>query len=180
MGPEGPNDPCSSQTGSQSKKAIDKKKFKLDWVNFPLLNVAVNTNVLTCLWEGQIVAMCKSFCVGVEREGCFLTQELRPSRPSTEEKRRGKHLSVPSELGPHREIGVFWGVANYRCYMPFWPLKNRVFLNLWFGKPMVCLWVAFHENDGNHENDENDEDNSDSYKQGVQCWNLRKSRKPRK
>ena len=35
---------------------------------------------------------------------------------------------------------------------------------------MVCVWVAFHENDGNHENDENDEDNSDSYKQGVECW----------
>ena len=28
---------------------------------------------------------------------------------------------------------------------------------------MVCVRVAFHENDGNHENDENDEDNSDSY-----------------
>ena len=35
---------------------------------------------------------------------------------------------------------------------------------------MVCVRVAFHENDGNHENDENDEDNSDSYKQGVECW----------
>ena len=23
---------------------------------------------------------------------------------------------------------------------------------------MVCTWVAFHENDGNHENDENDRD----------------------
>ena len=46
----------------------------------------------------------------------------------------------------------------------------RVFLNLWFGKPMVCVRVAFHENDGNHENDENDEGNSDSYKQGVECW----------
>ena len=31
----------------------------------------------------------------------------------------------------------------------------RAFLNLWFGKPMVCVRVAFHENDGNHENDEN-------------------------
>ena len=31
----------------------------------------------------------------------------------------------------------------------------------------LCVWVAFHENDGNHENDENDKDNSDSYKQGV-------------
>ena len=41
-------------------------------------------------------------------------------------------------------------------------LANRVFLNLWFGKPMVCVRVAFHENDGNHENDENDEDNADS------------------
>ena len=38
----------------------------------------------------------------------------------------------------------------------------RVFLNLWFAKPMVCVRVAFHENDGNHENDENDEDNADS------------------
>ena len=43
----------------------------------------------------------------------------------------------------------------------------RVFLNLWFRKPMVWVRVAFHENDGNHENDE---DNSDSYKQGVECW----------
>ena len=42
-------------------------------------------------------------------------------------------------------------------------------LNLWFGKPMVCVRVAFHENDGTHENDENDEDNSDSCKQGVEC-----------
>ena len=32
---------------------------------------------------------------------------------------------------------------------------------------MVCVWVAFHENDENHENDEHD---SDSYKQGVECW----------
>ena len=36
-------------------------------------------------------------------------------------------------------------------------------------KPMVCVRVAFHENDGNREKDENDEDNSDSYKQGVEC-----------
>ena len=32
---------------------------------------------------------------------------------------------------------------------------------------MVCIWVACHEIDGNHENDE---DNSDSHKQGVECW----------
>ena len=32
---------------------------------------------------------------------------------------------------------------------------------------MVCMRVAFHENDGNRENDE---DNSDSHKQGVECW----------
>ena len=57
---------------------------------------------------------------------------------------------------------------------------SRAFLNLWFAKPMVCLRVAFHENDGNHENDKNDEDNSDSYKQGVECWIRGKSRKPRK
>ena len=30
----------------------------------------------------------------------------------------------------------------------------RVFLNLWFAKPMVWVRVAFHANDGNHENDE--------------------------
>ena len=41
-----------------------------------------------------------------------------------------------------------------------------VFLNLWFAKPVVCVQVAFHENDGNHENDR---DNADSYKQGVEC-----------
>ena len=35
---------------------------------------------------------------------------------------------------------------------------------------MVCMQVAFHENDGNQENDDNDEDNSDSHKQGVECW----------
>ena len=40
--------------------------------------------------------------------------------------------------------------------------QDRIFLNLWFGKRMVCLRVAFHENDGNHENDENNEDDSDS------------------
>ena len=36
--------------------------------------------------------------------------------------------------------------------------------------PMVCMPVAFHENDGNHENKGNDADNSDSYKQGAECW----------
>ena len=33
-----------------------------------------------------------------------------------------------------------------------------------FSEPMVCMRVAFHEND------ENDKDNSVSYKQGVECW----------
>ena len=47
---------------------------------------------------------------------------------------------------------------------------KEVFSNLLFAKPMVCMRVAFHENDGNPENDENDEDNSDKYKQGVECW----------
>ena len=35
---------------------------------------------------------------------------------------------------------------------------------------MVCVRVAFRENDGNRENDKNDEANSDNYKQGVECW----------
>ena len=35
---------------------------------------------------------------------------------------------------------------------------------------MVCVRVAVHENDGNHENSETDEDNSDSYKQAIECW----------
>ena len=37
-----------------------------------------------------------------------------------------------------------------------------VLLKLCFAKPIVCMRVALHENDGNHQNDE---DNSDSYKQ---------------
>ena len=50
-------------------------------------------------------------------------------------------------------------------------LNFRALLNLWFAKPMVCMRVALHENDGNHDkNDENDEENSDSYKQGVEGW----------
>ena len=44
---------------------------------------------------------------------------------------------------------------------------SRAFLNLWFAKPMVCMRVAFHENNRNHEHDENDEDNSDSYKEEL-------------
>ena len=35
---------------------------------------------------------------------------------------------------------------------------------------LVCMRVAFHENDGHHGNGENDEDNSNSDKQGVECW----------
>ena len=46
----------------------------------------------------------------------------------------------------------------------------RAFLNLWLAKPMVCMRVAFHENEGNHENDENNANDEDSYKQGVECW----------
>ena len=44
---------------------------------------------------------------------------------------------------------------------------SRAFLDLWFAKPMFCMQVAFHENDGYHKNDEH---NSDSYKQGAKCW----------
>ena len=35
---------------------------------------------------------------------------------------------------------------------------------------MVCMQVAFQENDGKYENSETDEDKSDSYKQGAECW----------
>ena len=34
-------------------------------------------------------------------------------------------------------------------------VQNRAFLNLWFAKPMVCVRVAFHENDGNHDKEFN-------------------------
>ena len=37
---------------------------------------------------------------------------------------------------------------------------------------MVCMQNALHEKEGNYEYNENGEDNSDSYKQGVECWNL--------
>ena len=58
----------------------------------------------------------------------------------------------------------------FACFRPSKDSYSRVFLNLWFAKPMVCVRVVFHENDGNHGNDENDEDSSDSYKQGVERW----------
>ena len=70
--------------------------------------------------------------------------------------------------GAKNVIQGYFGLKGFCCPSSF--SKNRVFLNLWFAKPMVCVRVAFHENCGNHENDENDEDNSDSYKQGVECW----------
>ena len=35
---------------------------------------------------------------------------------------------------------------------------------------MVCMRVAFHEDDGNHENNENNRDNPDSYQEGVEFW----------
>ena len=38
--------------------------------------------------------------------------------------------------------------------------ESRVFLNLWFANPMVCMRVALREDDGNHENDANNKDNS--------------------
>ena len=60
------------------------------------------------------------------------------------------------------------------CHVgPTWTTQLRyfrAFLNLWFAKPMVCMRVTFHENDGNQENDKNDDDNSDSYKPGVERW----------
>ena len=34
---------------------------------------------------------------------------------------------------------------------------------------MVCIRVAFNENDRHHHSDEDDKDNSDSYNQGVEC-----------
>ena len=59
-------------------------------------------------------------------------------------------------------------------------LIHRVFLNLWFAKPMVLQPAGLHENDGNHENDENGEDNSDSNKEEGWVLDQQKSRKPRK
>ena len=78
-------------------------------------------------------------------------------------------------------VGVSWcrSVATAPfCYTPFF----RVFLNPRFAEPMVCMRVAFHENDGDHENDENDEHYSDNYKQGVECWirGNQESSKPRR
>ena len=35
---------------------------------------------------------------------------------------------------------------------------------------MVCMRVAFHENNRNHDTEDNDEDELNSYKQGFECW----------
>ena len=48
---------------------------------------------------------------------------------------------------------------------------------LGISKPMVCMRVAFDENDGNRENDE---DNSDSHNQEGIVLDERKSRKPQR
>ena len=66
--------------------------------------------------------------------------------------------------------GAAQKVYGENVYVLFPSLTIGYFLNLRFAKPMVCVRVAFHENDANHENGENDEDNPDSYKQGVACW----------
>ena len=43
-------------------------------------------------------------------------------------------------------------------------------VTVWFGKPMVCVRVAFHENDRNREGGGGGEDGSDGYERGVGCW----------
>ena len=66
----------------------------------------------------------------------------------------------------------FRGSAQRKNPLVFWVVFlafSRVCLNLWFGKPMVCVRVVFHENEGNPKNDDNDKDNSGSYKQGSEC-----------
>ena len=65
------------------------------------------------------------------------------------------HKAMPEQASAWNH---FWSDSLEVC---------RVFVNLWFAKPMVHMRVAFHENDGNHENDE---DNPDSYKRGAECW----------
>ena len=42
----------------------------------------------------------------------------------------------------------FWGEARN------FSRKFRAFLNLWFAKPMVCMRVTLHENDGNQKTTE--------------------------
>ena len=66
--------------------------------------------------------------------------------PST---RRGCRICVtmrlPVRLRVRRQCtGKQMQIAPF----PLPPL--RAFLNLWFAKPIVCMRVAFHENDGNH------------------------------
>ena len=43
--------------------------------------------------------------------------------------------------------GLSWHLCGLRGLEKHTRGSNRVFLNLWFAKPMVCVRVAFHEND---------------------------------
>ena len=52
---------------------------------------------------------------------------------------------------PHWKISGLKSLGLGSFFVPDTCFFSRVFLNLWFAKPMVCLWVAFHENNGNHE-----------------------------
>ena len=62
---------------------------------------------------------------------------------------------------------VFGPSPNVDHFCISLPVNDRVFLNPCFGKPMVCVRVAFRENDGNHENDENAEDTQTATNKGL-------------
>ena len=99
--------------------------------------------------------------------------QFKASAPSTArllplelcERRKGMAAVLSEGVLDHN--GPKW---SKRPFWPKGPYSEPDFSGI--SKPMVwktymvCVWVAFHENDGNHENDENDEDNSDSYKKG--------------
>ena len=77
-------------------------------------------------------------------------------------------LGVSDRVSPNRGCvgGVSLGPSGLA--FPEYPkdLRDALGTLSWtllsdISKPMVCMRVAFHENDGNYDNDENDEDNKE-------------------
>ena len=90
--------------------------------------------------------------------------------PRNKNRNEGRFACSPGTINRNEGTSAKTTLTCEAALNCFLLLKFLVILNLWFAKPMVCMRVAFHENDRNQENDENDEDNSDSYKQEVECW----------
>ena len=145
--------PSRQSSGPKSYRAQ-----KLNFVLFFLSSAAYDT-----LWRGPLFQIELSG----QPEGMILARVLPHDKSGKKWVQRSLGRKGREAFGTN----THWGCANARRVLDgaktvgrllLLGPKARAFLNPWFAKPMVCMRVAFHENDGNHENNEDDEDNSDN------------------